>query len=195
MKYDLLTLGDYSTNCYLVWDEESMRCAVIDPGYRPDSIVNRISSLGLVPAMILLTHGHFDHVGAVGPLREKYRVPVYVHEAELELPADLTNGPIPCTGFYSDGDSVSLDGLSFRVLHTPGHTPGSVCLICGGCIFSGDTLFAGVCGRTDLAGGNMFQMIGSLRKLRDLTGDYAVHPGHGPSTSLDYERDFNPYMR
>ncbi len=195
MKFDILTLGDYSVNCYLVWDEQSMRCAIVDPGYRPDVISAKLDALGLSPAMILLTHAHFDHVGAVGVLREKYRIPVYVHEAELELPAHLTDGPIPCTSFYRDGDSVSLDGLTFRVLHTPGHTPGSVCLICDGSIFSGDTLFAGVCGRTDMEGGNMFQMIGSLRKLRALDGDFAVYPGHGPATTLSYERKNNLYMR
>ena len=195
MKLDILTLGDYCTNCYLVWDEETKRCAVIDPGYEPETISARMSALGLTPAIILLTHGHFDHVGGVRPLAEKYRLPVYMHEADLALPSYLAGGE-PCnTAAYEDGSEVAMDSLTFRVLHTPGHTPGSVCLLCGGTMFSGDTLFAGVCGRTDLAGGNMFQMIGSLRKLRGLRGDYTVYPGHGNATTLSYEREFNPYMR
>lgn len=195
MKFDCLTLGDYSTNCYLVWNENKTDCVIIDPGYEPDRIAEKIAVLGLTPVGIFLTHGHFDHVGGVAELKRKFRIPVYLHERELELPPHLTNGPIPYSDFYKDGEDILLGGLTFRVIHTPGHTPGSVSLLCETSIFSGDTLFAGVCGRTDLAGGNIFEMISSLRKLKALPGDYAVYPGHGNATSLDRERNENPYMR
>ena len=190
-----LPLGAYQTNTYLVWDENSAGCVVIDPGYQADTILREAKALGKEISAIFLTHGHFDHVGAVRDLVAEVGCPVYLNEADLTMPAQLTAGPLYYTHTYNDGDFVDAAGLSFKVLHTPGHTPGSVCLMCENVIFSGDTLFWGSCGRTDLPGGSWNTIRISLRRLADLKGDYRVYPGHGDETTLDFERKMNPYMQ
>ena len=190
-----LPLGAYQTNCYLVWEEAADTCVVIDPGYQAQTILYEAKKLGKTIAAILLTHGHFDHVGAVRDLAADTDCPVYIHEADLAMPAQMTAGPLYYTNTYAEGDFVELAGLSFKALHTPGHTPGSVCLQCENAIFSGDTLFWGSCGRTDLPGGSWNTIRTSLRRLADLSGDYDVYPGHGDATRLDFERKYNPYMQ
>ncbi|MDR0889854.1 MAG: MBL fold metallo-hydrolase [Oscillospiraceae bacterium] len=187
-----LPLGNYMANCYLVFDRQK-NAVIIDPGDSPAQIAAQITAQGLHVRAILLTHGHFDHVSAVGQLKAQYACPVYLHEMELALPQALTAGEIPCTDFY--GDSLQVGELSFRVIHTPGHSPGSVCLLCEDALFSGDTLFAGSCGRIDLYGGDARQMLCSLRRLSQLEGDAQVLPGHGAETTLRRERAENPYMR
>ena len=190
-----LALGAYQTNCYLVWDENSATCVVIDPGYEPDTILLEAKKLGKEIAAILLTHGHFDHVGAVKDLVAETGCPVYLCPEDLSMPAQMTAGPLYYTNTYGEGDRLELAGLSFKVLHTPGHTPGSVCLMCENVIFSGDTLFWGSCGRTDLPGGSWSTIRVSLKRLAELSGDYDVYPGHGDATKLSFERNFNPYLR
>ena len=190
-----LPLGAYQTNTYLVWDENSTGCVVIDPGYQADTILREAKVLGKEISAIFLTHGHFDHVGAVRDLVAEVGCPVYLNDADLAMPAQLTAGPLYYTNIYGEGDFVDAAGLSFKVLHTPGHTPGSVCLMCENVIFSGDTLFWGSCGRTDLPGGSWNTIRISLRRLADLKGDYRVYPGHGDETTLDFERKMNPYMQ
>ena len=190
-----LPLGAYQTNCYLVWDENSSTCVVIDPGYEPDTVLSEVRKTDKEIAAILLTHGHFDHVGAVRELVSETGCPVYIHEGDLSMPSQMTAGPLYYTNLYKEGDRVELAGLSFKVLHTPGHTPGSVCLQCENNLFSGDTLFWGSCGRTDLPGGSWAQIRASLLRLAELPGDYDVYPGHGDATTLDFERKMNPYMR
>lgn len=194
MNYFTLTLGDYQTNTYLVYDKEK-NCAVIDPGYEAETIWKKAEQEGLKIHAILLTHGHFDHVGAVKALAQKAACPVWIHEQELKLPPYLTAGVLYYTDLYSDvGSILNVEGLRFRILETPGHTMGSVCLLCGEVLFSGDTLFAGSCGRTDL-GGNTSMILESLKRLAALPGDYTVCPGHGGETTLNYERRYNPYLR
>ena len=190
-----LALGAYQTNCYLVWEENSPTCVVIDPGYEPDTILVEAKKLGKEITAVLLTHGHFDHVGGVRELAAETGCPVYLHEAELSMPPQMTAGPLFYTNTYGEGDFVEAAGLSFKVLHTPGHTPGSVCLLCENAMFSGDTLFWGSCGRTDLPGGSGVTIRKSLLRLADLSGDYDVYPGHGDATTLSFERNMNPYMR
>ena len=190
-----LALGAYQTNTYLVWEENSPTCVVIDPGYEPDTILDEAKKLGKEIAAILLTHGHFDHVGGVRELAAETGCPVYLHEAELSMPPQMTAGPLFYTNTYGEGDFVEAAGLSFKVLHTPGHTPGSICLMCENAIFSGDTLFWGSCGRTDFPGGSWREIRKSLVRLAELPGDYRVYPGHGDATSLSFERKMNPYMQ
>ena len=189
-----LALGAYQTNCYLVWDEESPSCVVIDPGYNPEIVLAEAKLLGKEIAAILLTHGHFDHVGGVKGIAMDAECPVYLCEKDLSMPPQMTAGPLYYTNTYAEGDFVEAAGLSFKVLHTPGHTPGSVCLQCENALFSGDTLFWGSCGRTDLPGGNWATIQKSLKRLAALPGDYDVYPGHGNATKLSFERNFNPYM-
>ena len=190
-----LALGAYQTNTYLVWEENSPTCVVIDPGYEPDTILDEAKKLGKEITAVLLTHGHFDHVGGVRELAAETGCPVYLHEAELSMPPQMTAGPLFYTNTYGEGDFVEAAGLSFKVLHTPGHTPGSICLLCENAMFSGDTLFWGSCGRTDLPGGSWATIRKSLLRLADLSGDYDVYPGHGDTTTLSFERKMNPYMR
>lgn len=194
MKIYTLPLGQLQTNCYLVADEDGI-AAVIDPAAAPERILQTARESSLTIQAILLTHGHFDHVGAVAGLSQALRCPVWMHENELTLPEYLTDGPLYYTDGYGEGDTVTVGKLNFTVLHTPGHTPGSVCLRCEDALFSGDTLFAGSCGRTDFSGGSGSEMCRSLRRLAQLPGDLAVYPGHGEATTLEREKRENPYLR
>lgn len=194
MKIRTLTLGSYRTNCYLVSDEDGVT-AVIDPGYEPQTILAALEEAHLHVGAILLTHGHFDHVGAVRELAQHYGCPVWVYSGEEAMPTWLNGGNFYFTDNYQEGDTVRVGTLTFTVLYTPGHTAGSVCLQCENVLFSGDTLFAGTCGRTDLAGGSMAQMLESLARLRKIPENLTVYPGHGEATTLEREHLRNPYFR
>ena len=194
MNVKKLALGAYQTNCYLLWEGD--KAVVIDPGYEPDTILRAAETLGMDLSAILLTHGHFDHVGAVKELVAETGCEVYIHAAEAALPPMMTAGELYFTRTYAEGDTITpVPGMELTVLHTPGHTPGSVCLLWGDQMFSGDTLFAGSCGRVDFPGGNPQEMLRSLRRLASLEADYRVHPGHGESTTLAEEKRYNPYLR
>ena len=195
LKVHAMALGDYQTNCYIIHDEASKSCCVIDPGYDADFILNKLDALGLRLEAILLTHGHFDHVGAVKELAAETSCEVYIHPEDLSMPPMMTAGPLYYTKTYAEGTQLKLSGLEIGVLHTPGHTPGSVCLVVENTIFSGDTLFQGSCGRTDLPGGNWATIVSSLHRLAALEGNFWVFPGHGGSTTLRDEKKYNPYMR
>ncbi len=195
MELTELTLGLYQTNCYIVHAPGSKTCCIIDPGYEAATILHKVEALGLEVEAILLTHGHFDHVGAVAEIAAETDCHVYLSAADLSLPPMITGGKLYYTHTYPAGGSVAAAGLTFRVIPTPGHTPGSVCLTCENVMFSGDTLFCGSCGRTDLPGGNHRQILSSLATLAALPGNYRVYPGHGSSTELAWERETNPYMR
>ena len=192
-EYTVLTLGELEENCYII-DCGSGLAAVVDPGYEPKTVLSAVAERGLKVGAVLLTHGHFDHVGGVRDLAAETDCRVYIHPDDLSMPPRLTAGPIYYTDTYGEGDTVTEAGLSFRVLHTPGHTPGSVCLRLGNDLFCGDTLFAGSCGRTDLPGGNMGAMRASLKRLAAIPDNLTLHPGHGPGSTLDEERMYNPYL-
>lgn len=194
MEITTLTLGDYMTNCYILRQEASSKCLIIDPGYEAGRILAFLQEKHLEPEAILLTHGHFDHVGAVGDIAAETDCDVYISAADLSLPPMITNGKLFYTHTYPASGTLNLAGLTLRILPTPGHTPGSVCLLTGDTILSGDTLFRGSCGRTDLPGGSWEQIASSLKTLAALPGDYRVLPGHGEETTLDWERKHNPYL-
>lgn len=194
LKIHVLPLGDYQTNCYIVHEENSTDCLIIDPGYEPEIISSYLEEKGLTPAAILLTHCHFDHVGAVKDLAAQYDCKVFLDKKELAMPPMLTNGPLYYTDGYGDGDTLTLADIPIQVLETPGHTPGSVCLLTENTLFSGDTLFAGSCGRTDLPGGSWEQMRSSLKRLSEIEANLWVLPGHGESTMLESEKKYNPYL-
>jgi len=195
LKIDMLNLGIYWVNCYIIRDEESSSCCVIDPGGSPKKVLNYLSENSLTLEAILLTHGHFDHVGGVRELAEATSCPVYICAEDLVMPKDLTAGELYFTHTYGEGTVLNLAGLTIHVIHTPGHTPGSVCLLTGNAMFSGDTLFAGSCGRTDLAGGDHAAIIESLHRLKAMEAEFSVFPGHGKSTLLSREKEYNPFMK
>lgn len=190
-----LPLGDYETNCYIVSEDGSKKCVVIDPGYDAYLIEEKLSELDLECEAILLTHGHFDHVDAVRDLVATAGCPVYLRPEELSMPPQMTAGPLYYTDFYPTEGQLTVAGLDFTVLHTPGHTPGSVCILVDDALFSGDTLFAGSCGRTDFPGGDARQMSGSLRRLKELPDHLNVYPGHGRSSTIAWEKKHNFYFR
>ena len=195
LKINTMELGIYFVNCYLIREAQSKTCVVVDPGGHPNKVLTYLESNGMTLEAILLTHGHFDHVGAVKELAEKTGCRVYLHAADLLLPENYTAGPLYYTHTYDEGDVLELAGLTIRVLHTPGHTEGSVCLVVDDVIFSGDTLFCHSCGRTDLPGGDPEAIMTSLARLKAMEGDYRVLPGHNRATTLAVEREYNPFMK
>ncbi len=200
MTIHTLTLGAYQTNCYIV--AEGPHCAIIDPGYEPEVILDFLGKHQLQCDAILLTHGHFDHVGAVEPLVEATGCALWMSESDWSQFPDpvnayfypLANCDFTEVWFCEDGELIRSAGLLFEALSTPGHTYGSLCFRCGAALFTGDTLFAGSCGRTDLPGGDAKELKRSLERLRELEGDLAVYPGHGPASTLAYEKAVNPYL-
>lgn len=197
MLIHCLTVGHLMANCYIVTDEASLECAVIDPGDESNTILNELEENHLTCRAILLTHGHFDHAGAAEAVQAETGAPVYIHERDANAAVgtdDYMFCPPENARFYREGDTVTAGSLVFHVLETPGHTPGGVSLLCGRALFTGDTLFRGSCGRTDFAGGSLEQELQSLKKLADLPGDYEVYPGHMDSSTMDFERKFNPYI-
>ena len=195
LKLHTLPLGAYQTNCYIIHEENSGTCCVIDPGYTPEVVLDKVDGLGLTVEAILLTHGHFDHVGGVKQIAAETGCDVYLCTEDLSMPPMMTAGQLYYTKSYGEGSQLHLAGLDISVLHTPGHTPGSVCLLADEHLFSGDTLFAGSCGRTDLPGGSWATILKSLARLASFAGNYWVHPGHGSSTTLRDEKKYNPYMK
>ena len=198
-----LPLGAYQTNTYIVCADGSKTCAVIDPGYEAETILAKVHDLGLTVDAVLLTHGHFDHVGAVEQIVAATNCKLWMSESDWsQFPNPVTAYFYPIANcdfcevnFCEDGEIIHAGGLTFRVISTPGHTYGSVCFVCEHLMFSGDTLFSGSCGRTDLPGGNGSILRSSLERLAELTENYTVYPGHGESTTLAWEKMYNPYMR
>ncbi len=197
MLIKTIPVGQLETNCYVVTDEKSFLCAVIDPGDESNTILDYLEENHLHCRAILLTHSHFDHVGAVEAVAEETGATVYMNRRDDTGGEDLHRPfTLPENGEYLDeGDAVEIGALRFEVLATPGHTPGGLCFRCGEALFTGDTLFRGSCGRTDLPGGDMDEELRSLKKLCELPGDYEVYPGHMDPSSLDRERALNYYCR
>lgn len=202
MQIQTLAVGPLMTNCYLLQDETAGVCAVIDPGDEGARIARAVADSGCALQFILLTHGHYDHFTGLAELLRQYPdTPVYIQPNDA---ADGAGGAYSLKAprlddahqrWYREGDTLTLGSLTIRVLETPGHSQGSVCLVVGDVIFSGDTLFLASCGRTDFPGGDYRAMLQSLARLGRMEGDYRVYPGHDRSTTLDYERQHNPYMR
>jgi glyoxylase-like metal-dependent hydrolase (beta-lactamase superfamily II) len=194
MLIKTLPVGQLETNCYIVTDENTLACAIIDPGDESNTILDYVESNGLKPESVFLTHGHFDHYMALDEVLAQTGVTAYINEKDAPLGGGEHRMPrFDGLRFYSEGDELRIGGLRFLVYETPGHSPGSVTLRCGNALFTGDTLFRDSCGRTDL-GGDMRQLLLSLRRLSLLEGDFEVYPGHADSSTLDRERRFNYYI-
>lgn len=203
MLIKTITVGAYETNCYIVADEATLECAVIDPGADASTILDYLEQSHLRCRFVLLTHGHFDHTGAVSDVLADTEAQLMMHKADV----GVTVGgdyyrfiPPEGTKYFTDGDVVCVGSLSFTVIETPGHTPGSVSLLCtqsgsgDAALFTGDTLFRDSCGRTDFPGSSAEDILASLKRLAQLPGDYEVYPGHGFSSTLARERSVNYFV-
>lgn len=210
MKTDCLMSGAFQTNCYIVRaDEASKECLIIDTALEAEELIHFLTEHELNPAAVLLTHGHIDHIGGLNLLRERYPdTKVYVHKLDAEMLAGAESNlwvlmakpfsTAPADFLVDAGDTIDVAGIRFSVLHTPGHTPGGICLYAPehGVVFSGDTLFAESIGRTDFPGGDMSQLLAGIREnLFSLPEDTKVYPGHGPSTTIAHEEEYNPFLR
>ena len=200
MEFKRMQLGLIGTNCYILWDETSNKCAVVDPGDDGETIAAFIQGRGLEPVGVLRPHSHFDHILGIPGLRSHWpELPISGHPADVDPRTTVTmfgatfptvssfGGILP----YGEGDKVNVGSLEVTVLHTPGHTPGSVTLMADNVLFTGDTLFQGSMGRTDLEGGSDEAIMASLRRLASLPGDYQVCPGHEGMSTLEEERRSN----
>lgn len=208
MEIEPIIVGQLGANCYLVIDEQSRSAAIIDPGDEADRIAQAIDDSGVDLKNILLTHGHPDHAFAAGGLQQRFSgVKLSMHEADvpqlhgdpdiIALFYELAHYVEPTLGeFLSDGDIVRLGETELQVIQTPGHTPGGLCYASGKVCFTGDTLFAGSIGRTDLMGGSAEDLMASIYdKLLSLPGDTVIYPGHGGTSTIDHERRVNPWLR
>lgn len=205
MILETMVVGDLGTNCYVVGCDKTKEALIIDPGGEPDRIMRAAEKLGVKVTGILNTHGHADHIGAVETLRRRLNAPLMIHRDDapllespgknLSLWGGLNLRISPADRLLKEGDEVKVGELTFKVLHTPGHTPGGICLVGHGKAFCGDTLFAGSVGRTDVPGGSWSQLIASIReKVMSLPDETEVFPGHGPSTTVGEERSSNPFL-
>ncbi|MBN2513878.1 MAG: MBL fold metallo-hydrolase [Sedimentisphaerales bacterium] len=209
MQIDTFVLGDFQTNCYVVRTDESQKdCILIDPGLHPYPLVQFLQQQNLNPEAILITHGHIDHIGGVEIIRESWpKTKVYIHKDDAEMLTDpnenlsMLAGTVfqarPAEVVINGQTEIRAAGLRFEILHTPGHTPGGICLHCpsDGIAFVGDTLFAGSVGRSDFPGGSHEQLIQSIQtRLLVLPETTRIYPGHGPDTTLRNEKKHNPYL-
>lgn len=205
MQVKVIPVGQLGTNCYIVADEEAALCAIIDPGDNGAYLAQVVEKAGWTPTAILLTHSHFDHIMGIPGLRDKWPgLPVYVHPADdkaEEISAHIWGMTVPTVRaftpltYYYEGDKLKVGSLTVTVLHTPGHSKGSVTLRVEDVLFTGDTLFRGSMGRTDFEGGSFGEIMDSLARLANLEGDFKVCPGHESTSTLDYERKTNVCVR
>ena len=198
MKIKAIQVGELATNCYILIDDIEKKAAVIDPGAEAELILAELDKTDAQVEYILLTHGHYDHIGAVAKLHEALpRTKVYMHQADSRgtgFHVVPLADQVEDLQYYDDGDALTLGSLTIHVIHTPGHTPGGVTLRVRDVLFTGDTLFAGSMGRSDFPGGNTQQLFASLKKLARLEGNYHVLPGHESTTTLDRERQSNVFV-
>jgi len=206
MIIEQLELDPFGSNCYVVGDESSKEGIIIDPGAGADLILEKVEELELEIKFIMLTHGHMDHIGALKEVKEATGAEIAIHTDDARfLQMEPSSGaifhhppqtPPPPDRLLKGGDSIEISNLRFLVLHTPGHTPGGICLLGEGVVFSGDTLFNFGIGRTDMAGGSYSQLMNSIHtKLMVLPDNTVVYSGHGPKTTVGIERQWNPFLR
>ena len=205
MEIVTLQVGSLGTNCYLVYDEQTKDGVVIDPGGEGARIIKELEARNIKTLAILLTHGHADHIMALKYVREALQVPVIMHKDDEAMLSNANRNlsffvgePITCMSaeqLVQDGEVILLGSLTFTVLHTPGHTPGGCCFKFGADVFCGDTIFSESIGRTDLPGGSYQQLLESIHgKILSLPDEISLYPGHGPKTTVGWERRMNPFL-
>lgn len=191
--------GMYEENCYLLVDEDTKECGIIDPGGQAKRIERAIKTLNAKPKYIILTHGHMDHVDGVVELAKEFKIPFYVSRVDEEyMEKDNTVfGTLPkASGYLKEGDTVKLGNKTIEVIETPGHTKGGLCFLVEDKVFTGDTLFQGAVGRSDFDGGDSHELIKSIKeKLLPLGDNVEVYPGHGPMSTIGYEKMRNPFLQ
>lgn len=205
MKVITIPVGKFQANCYLLIQEDTQETVVIDPGSDSLLIQQKISENACKPAFILLTHGHFDHIMSVNDIASQYNIPVYIHKEDAGKLRDEKQNyarqflravcQVHWDRLLEDGERLPFGKEEILVIHTPGHSRGSVCYRAGNLLFSGDTLFENSIGRTDLGDGDSEELMNSLKKLCAVQEDLIVYPGHGNSTTLKNEKNFNPFLR
>lgn len=206
MKPLSLIVGALGVNCYIPYCEQTRQCAIIDPGDKADKILGLVQKNNLQPKYILLTHGHFDHIGAVKELKEKTGAQIGVHPEDAAMLIDPAENLSSLAGgkpiriqadlMVEDGMVLQIGNIRFKAIHTPGHTAGGLCFLGEGVLFTGDTLFAGSVGRTDLPKGSHAALIQSIQeKLMILEDDLVIYPGHGGLSTLGQERFSNPFLQ
>ena len=199
-----VVVGPFASNCYIVGSESNKEGVIIDPGADAKEILKNVKDLGLDIKLIVLTHGHIDHTGAVKEVKKTTGAEVAIHTDDAKSLQEQLLGrlfglsyppPPPPDWLLKDGDSIDIGDLHFLVVHTPGHSPGGICLLEEGVVFSGDTLFNYGIGRTDMPGGSYSQLMNSIHtKLMILPDNTTVYPGHGPATTIGTERHSNPFL-
>jgi len=199
-----LVVGPFASNCYIAGSEKTAEGIIIDPGDDAETILREVDNLGLSIKSIVLTHRHLDHIGALKGVKEATGAEVAVHAQDADLQGQKSlammfgvtfSPPPPPDQLLEDGDSIKVGDLDFKVLHTPGHSPGGICLLSDGVVFTGDTLFNYSIGRTDLPYGGLDQLMNSIKTaLLVLPDETMVCPGHGPDTTIGHERQFNPFL-
>lgn len=208
MVVKTLVVGPFGSNCYIVGSSSGTQGMIIDPGAEPETILRTVQQMGLSIPLIVVTHAHMDHVDALHEVKEKTNAQFALHEAEKELLSAAPMSMLASLGIVpsksppqpdrllNDGDRIDVGELHFEVLHTPGHSPGGICLLGHEVIFSGDTLFNFGIGRTDFSGGSYESLMNSIHdKLMVLPDETVVYPGHGPATTIGDERRGNPFLR
>lgn len=202
-----MVLGPVMTNVYFIVNDDTKECVIVDPADSPEKIISYAEKEGFMPVAILLTHGHYDHIAGVEGVKERWNIPVYASSDEERILTDtdlnhslMSYGraiTVKADRFLNDGEEFEAAGIGFRCLHTPGHTEGSCCYIIDSmkAVISGDTLFEGSIGRTDLPTGNVPQMKKTLsEKIMALPDEYDVYPGHGGLTTIANEKRWNPFL-
>ncbi len=198
-----IAVGPLGANCYILKCDEKGSAVIIDPGDEADRLAHAIKEAGLKPEAILLTHGHIDHANAAGALKDTFGCPIYIHRGDRDIVErgespvlwGLVRNHCAVDKEIADGDEIAVGDIKFAVLHAPGHTSGSVCYRVGSLLFTGDVLFRGSIGRTDLPGGSDAAMMQTLKtRISVLDGSTLVYPGHGPETTIEHEKKFNPFL-
>jgi len=205
MLLEKIPAGPLSVNCYVIGDDRTNKAAVVDPGGDADKIIKFLEENELELEYIILTHAHGDHIGGIPGLMEKMSVPVYLHKEDLFILKDMEKNyskqmgmtyELETESFLADGDELSLGDLKLKIIHTPGHTPGGICILVENFLMSGDTLFANSIGRSDLVGGDHNQLIDAIKsKLMILNEEIMVLPGHGPASRIGIEKLTNPFLK